>query len=352
MDLTVSTTLQSVDIGVSGCFPQSTSPTSWQFEDSTMSVERAWDQQLADQPAVERKLLKSSAGAQLAHTPSQAPLHNQSAFGGAPFWYKPGIQTTFIHSVSYSKSPPIQRPVPLDGLRSLSRQAKPTDSFASPSRTSRVPDVKPGPQSARKPQYPSQLPKSQSCAKLPVVDLMSDNSGDDRSHTSSLFSDLSEEGSKSLVREPSPLEQCAQGRMDALVPLMLSLAARSLQIKGNSTSSSTAKKRKAESLFVCSTCQREFTRRTILVNHERTHTGEKPFSCSFDECSQTFSQRGDKTRHEQAQHTKKTFRCGGSQGEGPTWGCGKTFRRKDGLLEHHTKTKKGKQCLADRDELM
>lgn len=114
---------------------------------------------------------------------------------------------------------------------------------------------------------------------------------------------------------------------------------------------SAAEERKSESLHVCSTCQRSFARRTILTNHERTHTGEKPFSCTFDGCSQTFAQQGDKTRHEQAQHTEKTFTCGNSQDEGPSWGCGKKFRRKDGLLEHHNKTKKGKQCLADRDKL-
>jgi uncharacterized Zn-finger protein len=114
---------------------------------------------------------------------------------------------------------------------------------------------------------------------------------------------------------------------------------------------SAAEERKSESLHVCSTCQRSFARRTILTNHERTHTGEKPFSCTFEGCSQTFAQQGDKTRHEQAQHTEKTFICGSSQDKGPSWGCGKKFRRKDGLLEHHSKTKKGKQCLTDRDKL-
>lgn len=115
---------------------------------------------------------------------------------------------------------------------------------------------------------------------------------------------------------------------------------------------SAAEGRRSESLHVCSMCQRSFARRNILINHERTHTGEKPFSCTFEDCSQTFAQQCDKTRHEQAQHTEKAFMCGNSQDEGPPWGCGKKFRRKDGLLEHHSKTKKGKQCLADRDKMV
>jgi len=118
------------------------------------------------------------------------------------------------------------------------------------------------------------------------------------------------------------------------------------------TSTPTSEGSKRGLRFVCSTCQRSFARRTILVNHERTHTGEKPFSCTFQGCSQTFAQQGDKTRHEQAQHTEKTFICGNTRDEGPSWGCGKRFRRKDGLLEHHSKTKKGKQCVADRDKLI
>lgn len=104
--------------------------------------------------------------------------------------------------------------------------------------------------------------------------------------------------------------------------------------------------------FVCSTCQRSFTRRAILEKHQRTHTGEKPFSCRIPGCNLTFAQQSDKTRHEQAQHSKKSFRCGGSHGGSSSWGCGKTFRKKDGLLEHHRKTAKGQECLAQRDKII
>lgn len=115
---------------------------------------------------------------------------------------------------------------------------------------------------------------------------------------------------------------------------------------------SAVKEGKPEILHICSACQRSFARRGTLVNHERTHTGEKPFSCTFEGCSKTFAQQGDKTRHEHTKHTENTFRCGGSNSEGLSWGCGRNYPRKDGLLEHHSKTKKGKQCVTDRDKVM
>jgi uncharacterized Zn-finger protein len=108
---------------------------------------------------------------------------------------------------------------------------------------------------------------------------------------------------------------------------------------------------KPQKSLVCQICQQSFTRRTSLVNHKRTHTGEKPYSCTVSGCDRTFAQQSDKTRHEQAQHREKTFICGGKSAEGVSWGCGKAFGRRDGLLEHHRKTAKGKRCLEERDEI-
>lgn len=101
--------------------------------------------------------------------------------------------------------------------------------------------------------------------------------------------------------------------------------------------------------FTCLVCSKSFTRRTTLNSHQRHHTGDRPFLCEFPGCGKAFAQNNDRKRHEKNHGFVKAFRCGGTPPDGCSWGCGKEFARKDGLLEHHHKTVKGAKCLAKRD---
>ncbi|CAN7994517.1 unnamed protein product [Ixodes pacificus] len=55
-----------------------------------------------------------------------------------------------------------------------------------------------------------------------------------------------------------------------------------------------------EKPFKCNTCSRAFTLKSHLVNHERTHTGEKPFKCKT--CSRTFTAHSGLHQHRKMHH--------------------------------------------------
>lgn len=103
--------------------------------------------------------------------------------------------------------------------------------------------------------------------------------------------------------------------------------------------------------FECSICDKSFTRRALYDNHLRTHTNERPYVCSFENCEDAFKTKNDQSRHERSRHRLKRFVCGGVSPHGKYWGCGKRFARSDGLLEHHTKTSKGRACMVSRDNV-
>lgn len=100
-------------------------------------------------------------------------------------------------------------------------------------------------------------------------------------------------------------------------------------------------------LFVCDHpgCNKTFSRKMNLMSHyQSTHEHKKPFVCS--KCTKAFSRHSDRRRHEKSQHNEtSTFTCGGLLDSGSRWGCGKVFKRKDGLTAHWKSGKAKKKCF-------
>ena len=54
--------------------------------------------------------------------------------------------------------------------------------------------------------------------------------------------------------------------------------------------------------YICSTCQKAFSRPSSLKIHSYSHTGEKPFQCPHSGCGKAFSVRSNMKRHERGCH--------------------------------------------------
>ncbi|XP_069606521.1 oocyte zinc finger protein XlCOF8.4-like [Ranitomeya imitator] len=75
--------------------------------------------------------------------------------------------------------------------------------------------------------------------------------------------------------------------------------------------------------FSCLECGKFFTRKTVLIDHQKTHTGEKPYSCS--ECGKCCTQKSDLVKHQRTHTGEKPYLCSE---------CGKCFSQKFHLVRH------------------
>lgn len=59
--------------------------------------------------------------------------------------------------------------------------------------------------------------------------------------------------------------------------------------------------------FGCSYCQKRFSRPDHVKKHERIHTGEKPYNCEY--CNRSFARKESKIQHERTHTGEKPYKC-------------------------------------------
>ncbi|XP_068115145.1 zinc finger protein 271-like [Hyperolius riggenbachi] len=91
----------------------------------------------------------------------------------------------------------------------------------------------------------------------------------------------------------------------------------------SSSSKSHTVRQESEKRFPCLDCDKFYNKKSLLILHQRSHTGERPFSCS--QCGKCFSHKGNYVAHLRIHRNERPFTCAE---------CGKCFFYKGDLRKH------------------
>ena len=96
----------------------------------------------------------------------------------------------------------------------------------------------------------------------------------------------------------------------------------------SSINSSRVTKEPARFRCTVSGCEKTFTRKAALSDHDLAcHTDERLYKCELESCRKRFGRRRDRERHQKLHIKKGVFVCKGR-------GCGRSFNRQDNLVAH------------------
>ncbi|CCH40722.1 Zinc finger protein [Wickerhamomyces ciferrii] len=89
----------------------------------------------------------------------------------------------------------------------------------------------------------------------------------------------------------------------------------------------------------CTICQKQFKRPSSLQTHSYSHTGEKPFACSWENCGRLFSVRSNMIRHRKLHERDAKLKSGSIS----STGSGFEEEDKEHLIQQHQQAQQVQQ---------